>query len=461
MISPDVPITKVADDTLNRGVFAQSLATTILQYSFPSSFSIGLYGAWGSGKTSLLNMELEAVEENDEDAVILRFNPWLCADSKQLITQFFKQLSTAIKLKKSAEAKAWEIIDRYADLFAIGTVADVVSLTDENRIIVNRGTDVISNTKREGLKALMNIAGIANRNIKAEDIAFGIAPRLNAAGRMGSAETALKLLLTTNKEEAEEYAKILNGENEKRKKIEADIFEQALSQINEDANFTLKKVIVVCGTGWHHGVIGIVASKLTERFYKPCIVLSEENGVCKGSARSISAFNLFNALEYCEKLLTTFGGHSGAAGLTLGKENVEKFETEINKYANTVLTDEDMIPVVDIECELAPKSATMELVKRIESFEPFGEENEPPVFSMKEAEVIYISKVGKDMTHLRMIVSKDSHSFNTIGFGMGMYGDYISKGDCVDIAFGIGINSYNGQENIQFYLKDIKTGKDC
>ena len=182
MISPDVPITKVADDTLNRGVFAQSLATTILQYSFPSSFSIGLYGAWGSGKTSLLNMVLEAVEENDEDAVILRFNPWLCADSKQLITQFFKQLSTAIKLKKSAEAKAWEIIDRYADLFAIGTVADVVSLTDENRIIVNRGTDVISNTKREGLKALMNIAGIANRNIKAEDIAFGIAPRLNAAG---------------------------------------------------------------------------------------------------------------------------------------------------------------------------------------------------------------------------------------------------------------------------------------
>jgi len=352
-----------------------------------------------------------------------------------------------------------EYFNRYADFCAIGTVADVVSLTDENRIIVNRGTAVLSNTKREGLKALIELAGLKPDNIKSEDIAFGIAPRLNAAGRMGSAETALKLLLTDSSEEAAQYAAELNLQNEKRKQTEAEIFEEALSQIASDANFDLKKVIVVCGNGWHHGVIGIVASKLTERFYKPCIVLSEENGVCKGSARSIPAFNLFDALEHCDKLLKTFGGHSGAAGLTLGRENLDEFSGELNNYAKSVLTDEDMIPVIEIECELAPKSATIDFVKRLSNFEPFGEENETPVFSMKEADVAYISKVGKDMTHLRMVIVKDGISFNCIGFGMGAYSDYISKGDGVNIAFGIGINSYNGTDSVQFYLKDIQTVK--
>ncbi len=363
---------------------------------------------------------------------------------------FKLMLYIAMKLGFSAT----EYFNKYADLAAIGTVADIVSLTDENRVIVSRGVDIINQNTRVGIKALLDVCGV--ERVSPEDIAFSISPRLNAAGRMGKADLALKLLLSHNAAEAKEYAELLDRENMERRATEAQIFEEALSKINEDANFSAKKVIVVCGHNWHHGVIGIVASKLGEKFFKPCIVLSEHNGVCKGSARSIPGFDLFVALDAVSDTLIEFGGHSGAAGLSVSYENIDKFSNAICKYANSVLTEDDMVPCVNIDCELNTAYATLDFTKRLSAFEPFGQDNDPPVFSMCKASVLQILRIGKDMSHLKVTVQKDNKKFSCIGFGMGDYADYITAGDCVDAAFSLSVNTYNSQENLQFMLKDIR-----
>lgn len=351
-----------------------------------------------------------------------------------------------------------EYLDKYSDLTAIGTVSDLVSITGENRSIVYRGMQNIKKCPRVGIAALLDKAGIDYKSLKSTDIAFGIAPRLNAAGRMGSAELGLKLLLSNNIEEASKYAELLNSENEKRRGIECEIYNEALSQINSDINFSAKKVIVVSGKEWHEGVIGIVASRLTEHFYRPAIVLSENKGVCKGSGRSIPGFDLFEALSSCKDVLSDFGGHSSAAGLSLGAADIDKFIADINKYANTVLKESDMIPRIQIDCELSASSPSIELVKAMSVFEPYGEDNEVPVFSMKHAAVSYISRIGHDKSHLRMTVVKNAKQFNCVGFKMGDFADYINTGDNIDIAFNIDINKYKGNEYLQFLLKDIKLG---
>ena len=364
----------------------------------------------------------------------------------------------ALALAMKLGLNTGEVFDRYVDLAAIGTIADVVPLVDENRIIVSKGLDALQEPHRPGIRALFEVAGVADKKVTASTIAFFAAPRMNAAGRLGTAVTSVELLLTRDETRAKEIAEELDRENRARQETEQEINEQALGMIAKDPGFARKKVIVLACREWHNGVIGIVASRLVERFYKPTILISvSEDGKGKGSGRSISGFNLFDALADSEELLTNFGGHAVAAGLGINSDKIEEFEKKINKYADTYLTDSDMIPVVKIDCMLGGANLNLGLAKMLANLEPYGMGNERPVFGVKDAAVTAISTVGTDNKHLRLQIEKDGTRVNCIGFGMGEYQRMIRTGCRVHIAFRLDINTYQGTESVQLQLVDIKT----
>lgn len=365
------------------------------------------------------------------------------------------KLALAVSMKMGI--KASETFDKYCDLAAIGTIADVVPLVDENRIIVAKGLSKLAEPKRPGLRELFKIAGISGKPINASTIAFAVAPRMNAAGRLGTAKTAVELLLTNDDIRAEEIAAELDRENKERQETEHQIHREALELIANDPNFSAKKVIVLAKEGWHNGVIGIVASRLTEAFYRPCILISINNGVGKGSGRSIPGFNLFDALTECEDLLTNFGGHAVAAGLGVNENSIDEFSKKINKYADGVLTENDMIPSVKVDCILTEHSLSLNMAKVISMLEPYGMGNERPVFVLKNAEVINVSAVGADKKHLRMRIVGNGVPVGCIGFGFGEYADMLKPGSRVHIAFRFDINNYQGTENLQLQIADIKT----
>lgn len=349
-----------------------------------------------------------------------------------------------------------ETFDKYVDLAAIGTIADVVPLVDENRIIVDKGLSFLQSPSRPGLSALLRIAGVSEKKVTASTVAFALAPRMNAAGRLGTAVTAVELLLTKDSVRAQEIAEELDKENRARQETEHEINTEALEMIAADPNFDKKKVIVLAKEGWHNGVIGIVASRIAEQFYKPTILISLTNGVGKGSGRSTAGFNLFEALNDSDELLTNFGGHAVAAGLGINEGNIEKFTAKINKYAESVMTEDDMVPVVRIDCMLGGRNLNLGTVNVVSSLEPYGMGNEKPVFAIKNASVQNVSAVGAEKKHLRMQIEKDGVWVNCIGFGLGEYVRLISPGDKVHLAFRLDINSYQGNDSVQLVLSDIK-----
>ncbi len=349
-----------------------------------------------------------------------------------------------------------EVFKKYADIAALGTIADVVPLLGENRIIADKGLKLMQNPSRAGLRAIMEVAGILGKKITSSSIAYSIAPRLNAAGRLGSASTAVELLLTNDMERAREIAAGLDEENKLRQATEKQIFDEALSMIAADPNFEKKKVIVLFQEDWHQGVIGIVASRLTDIYYKPCILISHSNGIGKGSGRSIKAFNLFDALSHCEKHLTDFGGHAVAAGLNINMSDIDGFIKEINKYADETLTERDMIPTVNIDCPVSETALTVENAKALTGLEPFGMCNERPTFAISNAQIAAISAVGSNSRHLKLKICKNGRYAVCIGFGLGEYSSVLKRGDFVDIAFNMDINEYHGAETLQMVIKDIK-----
>ena len=349
-----------------------------------------------------------------------------------------------------------EVFDEYIDLAALGTIADVVPLLGENRIIVDKGLGALQNPSRIGIRAIEEVAGVTDKPINSSTIAFAIAPRLNAAGRLGTATTAVELLLTKDENRAREIALALDEENKERQQTEKEIFDEAMQMIAKDANFAKKKVIVLAREGWHQGVIGIVASRLCDMYYKPCILISTDNGNGKGSGRSIKAFNLFDALTACEKHLSDFGGHAVAAGLNINRNDIEEFEKAINKYADETLSEKDMIPTVEIDCPLSEQSLTLENAYMISRLEPFGMGNEKPVFAVSSVTVAAAMAVGADNKHLRLRVIKNNQTLNCIGFGMGEKAQSLHDGDIIHIAFQIDINSYQRTESVQLVLRDIK-----
>lgn len=347
-----------------------------------------------------------------------------------------------------------EVFYKYAPFAAIGTVADVVSLTDENRTIVDRGIIALSKTEHPGLRALMEAAGI--KEITAGGIAFGLSPRLNAAGRLDKAQTAVELLLCADKNRSAEIASMLNTANDRRRAFEQKIYEEAVMMCESDPDFDSKRVIVLAGEGWHHGVIGIVASRLLDRFYRPVILISYEDNVGKGSGRSIEGFNLFDGLTYCSDLLEKFGGHAMAAGITINMDNFEGFSEKINKYAAERITEEMLIPSVKIDCKISLAALTAANIKALDILEPSGAGNETPVFSASGVRIMAVMQMGETKNHLKLQVGKNGSTVTCVAFKMGELYDSLPVGALADIAFTPQINVYNGRESIQLRLHDIK-----
>lgn len=364
------------------------------------------------------------------------------------------KLILALAMENGLSTK--EVFAKYVDIATLGTIADVVPLLGENRIITDKGLKVLQNPRRMGLRAIMEVAGVMGKPINASTVAFAIAPRLNAAGRLGTATTAVELLLTKDENRAREIALDLDNENKERQLTERQIFDEALAMIASDPNFEKKKVIVLAQENWHQGVIGIVASRLCDLYYKPCILISHSNGVGKGSGRSIAGLNLFDALTHCEKHLIDFGGHAVAAGLNINMSDLDSFIKEINKYADETLTEQDMIPSVNIDCPLSESAVTLDNAKILSSLEPFGMGNEKPIFAMADTQVVNVAPVGADSKHLRLRIAKNNQLINCIGFGMGEYAETISRGTILNLAFQMDINVYQGTENVQLILKDLK-----
>ena len=358
-----------------------------------------------------------------------------------------------LALAKKLNLNTKEVFFKYADLVAIGTIADIVPLLDENRIIADKGISAIQNTNNPGIKALLEVSGCSDREINSSLIAFSLAPRINAAGRMEKASLSVDLFKAKNYGDALNIAEHLVQLNSYRQQTERKIYDEASALAEKQEN---PLVYVLKAKGWHHGVIGIVASKLVDKLSKPCILLSEEDGKCKGSGRSIEGFNLFDALSDSEDILTAFGGHAQAAGLSISSENVDEFTKKINNYAKGIITDEMLIPRLIIDCEITPSHITLDWAKALNKLEPFGCDNELPVFALLGVKILSANTMGAENQHLFMRVQKENLSFSAVGFGMGDYAGRIMRGDSADIAFTMNINKYNGTESVQLLLKDIK-----
>lgn len=363
------------------------------------------------------------------------------------------KLLEALTLKLKYHLK--ELYDEYLDIVALGTIADVMPLEGENRIIVKKGLELLPYTANKGVRAILKTGEIDQSPITTTTVGFVIAPRINAAGRVGDPKTAVKLLLATDDVCATKYAELLTEENRERQETELSILNEAISLIQNDKSFSDDYVLIISHSGWHHGIIGIVASKISEKYGKPTILISTENGMGKGSGRSIKGFNLFYALKNSSDLLLKYGGHELAAGLSLQAENIDAFRKSINAYAKVNLTLEDFIPVIDIDSELPLKYVSLATLERLTVLEPYGMGNPQPVFYAKNLTVIStrILKAGK---HIKLILTDGDSINSAIGFNMGECGSEISQGDKVDIVFTLSVNEFKGQRSAQIVLKDIK-----
>lgn len=346
------------------------------------------------------------------------------------------------------------ILDKYCPFACIGTIADMVPLVGENRFIASYGLEKMKHTLNIGLKALLEVSGIDISLITSSSISFALAPRLNAAGRIATAENSVRLFACNNKDEAIKIAKELDEGNKLRQNTEQEIIEEALKMIDENKLYE-DDVIVVAKEGWHHGVIGIVASKITDKFYKPCTVISlGSDGCAKASGRSISGFNLFDALSACEDLLTKFGGHELAAGFSLDCDKVDVFRKRINEYAKLILTKDILTPVLNIDAEIDSKELNLKTAYELKILEPHGVGNKTPVLCVKDANVANV-KLHRGGKHAFVTFEKGRNSFTSPAFNMADRADNFSCGDVLDLAGTLSVNNYRGIENMQFITRDI------
>lgn len=346
------------------------------------------------------------------------------------------------------------LMDKYADLMCLGTVADISPLVDENRIIVTEGLKRFKKTTNIGLKALIDVS-TNGKAITTSTIGYIIAPRINASGRLGCASSSVELFLTDNKDRAYELANSLCEENSLRQQTEQKMFKEALEYLEEHPEVKEDKVIVIPHSDWHHGIVGIVSSKITEKFYKPSILFAVGDGEAKGSGRSVSGFNLFGALENCSDLLEKFGGHELAAGLTIKEENIEVFRKKINEFSKDKISETLLVPTIILDAAIKVPYITIDTVHDINKLQPFGVDNPTPAFAVRNIKIHKIS-VMSDGKHLRMTLLKDGKYLDSVGFGMGEYYHCLEEGDYIDVAFALDINDYKGFQNVQLILKDIK-----
>lgn len=348
------------------------------------------------------------------------------------------------------------VLEKYLDLVAIGTAADIVPLVDENRIFVKSGLEKLNESENLGLQTLLYAAGLTGKEIGTGQVVFVIAPRINAVGRMGDAERAVKLLTTDNPEEAREIAAVLEQENRSRKNVDEETFRQALAYAEEEFDEHNTHSLVLHQEGWHTGVIGIVASRVVEKFYRPTILISVEEGIGKGSARSIHGFDLYGALKECESLLVGYGGHKYAAGLTIRSENIPAFKEQFEQIARNKIAQDMLIPKLVIEAELDLKEIDQSLVNLLKKFAPFGPQNMRPVFVSYNVTVTGTPTiVGKN--HLRFKIQQNGRIFDVIGFNMGqLYYRLLPGAVNLDLAYVVEENEYMGRKSIQLRAKDLR-----
>lgn len=340
---------------------------------------------------------------------------------------------------------------KYLDIVCLGTISDIVPLVDENRVIAKLGLMLVQQTRNIGLRSIINSSGY--KKVDSTTISFGVAPRVNACGRMGMAEEALNLFLSKNINEVNELTKRLNEHNSLRQSIEKQIFEEVLKQIEEN-DLDKHKVIVLGGKNWHHGVIGIVSSKVTEMYFKPSILLSfEEDGIGKGSGRSIPGFDLHEALTKCGQTIEKFGGHSMAIGITLKKDNFEEFK---NKFEQIAIDEhiERIVPIIKIDAKINLDDINKEMVESLKQLEPFGEANKMPIFLFKNLKIDSIRALSEGK-HLKLTLKDNNNIINAIGFNIGRLADEYRIGDKIDVVGTLEINTFNGVDNLQINIKDI------
>ncbi|MBR2913791.1 MAG: single-stranded-DNA-specific exonuclease RecJ [Oscillospiraceae bacterium] len=344
-------------------------------------------------------------------------------------------------------------LEQFGDLAAIATIADVVSLTGENRYLVQMGLQYLENTERVGLRALREVSGIAERELSATNVAFSLSPRINAAGRMQSPTLAMELLLE-DAHRARELAEQLNSINSSRKECEAQIIEAVLQSIAEDPRMLYERVLVFCGRQWHTGVMGIVASRLVERFGKPCIVISIDEGIAHGSARSFGSFSIFDCLTACDDLLVKYGGHPAAGGLTVKEENIPALRERIAQYA---AQHHPVMPTLELQaaCALQPEMLTISEVQSLSQLEPFGAGNPEPVFFVENARITEIRPLSGGL-HTKLIVQLYGQSFEALLFRTSPEATGLSVGMVCHMMVKLGVNTYNGMSTVRMTVQDYR-----
>ncbi len=339
---------------------------------------------------------------------------------------------------------------KYLDLVCIGTISDIVPLVDENRVIAKLGLKLVAMTRNLGLKGLLKISGYTQ--IDSNTVSFGIAPRINACGRMGHEEDALKLFLSEDINEVKELTKKLNEYNKIRQDTEKEIFKQAIEMIDKNKEYN-NNAIVLGHEGWHHGVIGIVSSKITEMYFKPSILICFEEDEAKGSGRSVPGFDLHEALCSCSNHLEKYGGHEMAVGLSLKKEEFNNFKKEFEEYANKENVKE-ITPIIYIDVQITEKDFNFNTIEELKLLEPFGEANKKPLFVYKGLKIDSIRAISEGR-HLKLTLKDKNKTINAIGFNMGNLAQDYLIGDKIDIVGYLEINHFNGTDIIQLNLKDI------
>lgn len=370
-------------------------------------------------------------------------NKHLCAAG--LSFKFLIYLNSYLKIEN--------IENTLLELACLGTIADIVDLVGDNRIIAKNGLNKINNTKIMGIRKLIDVAGIGDKEIESYHIGFIIAPRINAAGRMDTAKKAVKLMLTQDEQEAEQLALELESLNELRKQTEGAIFDEAVNKIETDFLYK-KNVIVVCGENWHEGVLGIVASKLTEKYEKPSVVISVKDGVGKGSARSLEYLDIFESFKAVESYIVKYGGHKLAAGLTILENNINIFTNELNNYIQDTCIEKGK-KEIEVDAFIEVSDINFELYDEICSFEPFGAGNPKPVLALKEVNLRNIRKVGKNGNHISFMLSKNGKDVSVIGFGKINILERILTMPSAYAAT-LSLNEFNGKKNIQLVLQNVE-----
>lgn len=416
---------------------------------------------------SLQGLGMEVIV-TDHHQIPEEFNP-SCAVINPLRTDCpftFKMLSgvglaffLAVALRSGLREKGWfqkkvePDLREYLDLVALGTVADMVPLLNQNRILVRSGLERMGNTLWPGIRALSELSKVGeSAPVGAEDLSFRIAPRLNACGRMGDAETGIRALTTDDPAEARRLAAILNELNDRRQSIERQIVARIEEGIRSSCDLDERRTLVFAGKGWHRGVLGIVASRIAEKYCRPTVVLDVQDGLASGSARSIDGFDLYGAISSLKPLLSRFGGHTQAAGLSLQSANIEEFRSGLEAIAQDRLEPEDLVPTLEVDGRVELDELDLRMVERLQAFGPFGRGNPEPVFYTPAVEIVEARRVGEK--HLRFKLRKDANQFEGIGFGLA--GRIPAGCGMIDLVYTPAINRWQGLKRLELKVLDLQ-----